>query len=135
MPTPIIDGNTWTWKCSCSLCDHRSSSMFISPHQCDYLSPFDINGKGYISLGFLPLTELSLRFLPLVALSYGMLFMHLVNLSSWNHTSITNQGKKNNSPCGYISPYLLCNMLSNHCEQYATTVFFFCCRCSFSIEH
>jgi hypothetical protein len=65
MSTPIIDGNTWTWKCSCSLCDHRSSSMFISPHQCDYLSPFDINGKGYISLGLLPLTELSLRLLPL----------------------------------------------------------------------
>jgi hypothetical protein len=103
MSTPIIDGNTKTWKCSCSLCDHHSSSMFISPHQCDYLSPFDINGKGYISLGLLPLTELSLRLLPLDALSCGMLFMHLMNLSSWNHTSVTNQGKNNNSPVG-ISP-------------------------------
>jgi hypothetical protein len=28
-------------------------------HQCFYLSPFDINEKGYIPLGMLPLTELS----------------------------------------------------------------------------
>jgi hypothetical protein len=47
--------------------------VIITPHQCFYLSPFDINGKGYLSLGMLPLTELSLGFLPLSALSFGML--------------------------------------------------------------
>ena len=31
-----------------------------TPHQCLYLSPFDINVKGYLPLGLLPLTELSL---------------------------------------------------------------------------
>jgi hypothetical protein len=75
MSTPIIDGNTWTWQCSCSLCDHRSSSMFILPHQCDYLSPFDINGKGYISLGLLPC----------------LLLHHLNNLSPFdkgNHSNV-----------------------------------------------
>jgi hypothetical protein len=35
-----------------------------TPHQCFILSPFDINGKGYLSLGLLPLTELSLGLLP-----------------------------------------------------------------------
>jgi hypothetical protein len=35
-----------------------------TPHQCFYLSPFDINGKGYLPLGLLPLTELSLGFSP-----------------------------------------------------------------------
>jgi hypothetical protein len=34
-------------------------------HQCFYLSPFDINGKWYLPLGMLPLTELSLGLLPL----------------------------------------------------------------------
>jgi hypothetical protein len=36
-----------------------------TPHQCLYLSPFDINGKGYLPLGLLPLTELSLGMFPL----------------------------------------------------------------------
>jgi hypothetical protein len=34
-------------------------------YQCFYLSPFDINDKGYLPLGFLPLTKLSLGLLPL----------------------------------------------------------------------
>ena len=34
-------------------------------HQCFYLSPFDINGKGYLPLGLLPPTKLSLGLLPL----------------------------------------------------------------------
>ena len=34
-------------------------------YECFYLSPFDINGKGYLPLGLLPLTELSLGLLPL----------------------------------------------------------------------
>jgi hypothetical protein len=37
-----------------------------TPHQCFYISPFDINGKGYQPLGLLPLTELSLVMLPLL---------------------------------------------------------------------
>jgi hypothetical protein len=36
-----------------------------TPDQCFYLSPFDINGKWYLPLGLLPLTELSLGMLPL----------------------------------------------------------------------
>ena len=34
-------------------------------YQCFYLSPFDINGKGYLPLGLLRLTKLSLGLLPL----------------------------------------------------------------------
>jgi hypothetical protein len=60
---------------------HRSSSMFIYQYQCVYLSPFEINGKGDISLGMVPLTKLSLRLLPLDALSYWILSMHMMNLS------------------------------------------------------
>jgi hypothetical protein len=44
-----------------------------TPHQCFYLSPFDINGKRYLSLGLLPLTELSMGLLPLSAMSFGLL--------------------------------------------------------------
>jgi hypothetical protein len=51
-----------------------------TPHQCFYLSPFDINGKGYLSLGMLPLTELSLGMLPLSALSFGMLPLSKLSL-------------------------------------------------------
>jgi hypothetical protein len=47
--------------------------LIISPHQCFYLSTFDINGKGYLPLGLLPLTELSLGILLLSALYFGML--------------------------------------------------------------
>ena len=36
-----------------------------TPHQCFYLSPFDINEKGYLPLGLLLLTGLSLGLLPL----------------------------------------------------------------------
>jgi hypothetical protein len=36
-----------------------------TPHQCFYLSPFDINDKGYLPLGILYLTELSLGLIPL----------------------------------------------------------------------
>jgi hypothetical protein len=53
-------------------------------HQCFYLSPFDINGKGYLSLGFLPLTELSLGLLPLSALSFvdsPPFFIPMINFS------------------------------------------------------
>jgi hypothetical protein len=28
--------------------------VIIAPHQCFYLSPFDINGKGYLSFGVSP---------------------------------------------------------------------------------
>jgi hypothetical protein len=34
-------------------------------YQCFYLFPFEINGKGYLPLGLLPLTELSLGLLTL----------------------------------------------------------------------
>jgi hypothetical protein len=44
----------------------------ISPNQCFYLSPFDINGKWYLSLGMLPLTEISLGILPLSKISFGI---------------------------------------------------------------
>jgi hypothetical protein len=36
-----------------------------TPHQCFYLSPFGINGKGYLPLGMLPLSEIPLGMLPL----------------------------------------------------------------------
>jgi hypothetical protein len=39
--------------------------MIIYPHQCFYLSPFNINGKGYLPLGMIPITELSMGMLPL----------------------------------------------------------------------
>jgi hypothetical protein len=32
------------------------------------------------------------------------------HISSWNHVAATYHGKTNNSPCGYVSPYLLCKM-------------------------
>jgi hypothetical protein len=31
--------------------------VIIIPNQCFYLSPFDINGKGYLLLGMLPLSS------------------------------------------------------------------------------
>jgi hypothetical protein len=74
MSTPIIDGNTHA----------HALPMIIDPHQCFYLSRFDINGKGYISLGLLPLTEISPGMLPLSALSFGMFSMHLMNLSPFD---------------------------------------------------
>jgi hypothetical protein len=56
-----------------------------TPHQCFYLSPFEINGKGYLPLGLLPLTELSLGMLLLstclYALSPRISILHLINLS------------------------------------------------------
>jgi hypothetical protein len=56
-----------------------------TPHQCFYLSLFDINGKGYLPLGLLPLTELSLGFspiyIPMFSLSKHFYPMHLINLS------------------------------------------------------
>jgi len=37
--------------------------MIIDPHQCVYLSPFDINGKEYLPLGIIPLSS-CLRYFP-----------------------------------------------------------------------
>jgi hypothetical protein len=50
-----------------------------SPHQCFYLSPFEINGKGYLPLGMLPLTELSLWMLTLskFLLSFSLPFTRI----------------------------------------------------------
>jgi hypothetical protein len=100
--------------------------MFISPHQCDYLSPFNINGKGSISLGLLPL-----RLLHLDALSCGLLSMQLMNLSPFdkgNHYDVMLKtwltiislpgimplqpimGIRITPACGYVSPYLLFKM-------------------------
>jgi hypothetical protein len=108
-----------------------------TPHQCFYLSPFDINGKGYLSLGMLPLTQLTLGLLPLSTLSlgcspcihaYDYSLTPRVNMSPHDTVpTVTNHGKKNNSPCGYVSPFLLCKMSCNHCEQYVSTVIYFCC--------
>jgi hypothetical protein len=41
------------------------------------------------------------------------------HISSWNDVAKTNHGKKNKSPCWYVSPYLLCkmkNMLQLQCD-------------------
>jgi len=51
---------------------HDNIHAYI-PHKCFYLSPFDINEKGYLSLGFLPLTELSLGIISMFAMSFGIL--------------------------------------------------------------
>ena len=50
-----------------------------TPHKCFYLSPFNINGKGYLPLGLLPLTELSLGLLPVST----CLWFFFVFISLW----------------------------------------------------
>jgi hypothetical protein len=101
----------------------QTLSVTITPHQCFSLSPFDINGKGYLSgylspFGVLPLTELSLGILPLSALPLSLHHHEFIYLSPFDKgltppvdmsppdivPSLTNHGKNNSSPCGYVSP-------------------------------
>jgi hypothetical protein len=46
----------------------HTSLMIIDPHQFFFLSPFDINGKGYLPLGMLPLSKFLLSFFVFLSL-------------------------------------------------------------------
>jgi hypothetical protein len=45
-----------------------------TPHQCFYLSPFDINNKGYLPLGLIPMSTC------LFSLSPSIYILHMINL-------------------------------------------------------
>jgi hypothetical protein len=65
--------------------------VIITPHQCFYLSTFDIKGEGYLALGMLPLSSWILFFL----FVFEKRLTPLVDMSP-PHTmpSLTSLGKK-----------------------------------------
>jgi hypothetical protein len=105
--------------------------MFISPHQCDYLSPFEINGKGYFyPWGCSPYLKSPWGCSPYLNCPWDLspyldaFDLPLNNISPFGqgislgcqssllpeHVVSTNHGKNINSLYGCVSPYLLYKM-------------------------